>query len=84
MVGRRWDGGGREGVVCPLGPPGVILAQWPEPRTEGGLWWLDGAWGDGRGHGGSVLVVGGPAKPLVGLVGLLSCSGLPLPSIFHC
>ena len=31
-----------------------------------------------------MLVVGGPAKPLVGLVGLLSCSGPPLPSIFYC
>ena len=49
-----------------------------------GLWRLVGAQGDDGGHGGSVLALGGPAKPLVGLVGLLSCSGAPLPSIFHC
>ena len=31
-----------------------------------------------------MLAPGGPAKPLVGLVGLLNRSGAPLPSIFHC
>ena len=31
-----------------------------------------------------MLVLGGAAKPLVGLVELSSRSGPPLPSIFHC
>ena len=50
----------------------------------GGLQQLNGAQGDDREHKCSVLMLGGPAKLLLGLVGLLSRSGPPLPSIFYC
>ena len=52
-------------------------------RALGGPWRPNGTPEPDWGRGGSALVVGGPAKPLVGLVGLSSRSGPPLPSIFH-
>eukprot|EP01052_Picozoa_sp_SAG31_P053853 SAG31_NODE_14014_length_831_cov_100.562842_1_plen_150_part_00 len=54
-----------------------VRASWADSgivaraRTKGGLWRLDGARGDDRGHGGLVLVVGGLTGLLKRYVGFV-------------
>ena len=48
----------------PVRPSCRYSGAWAGARTKSGLWRVDGARGDDRGHGGSVLAVGGPAGVL--------------------
>ena len=74
------------GTVVGLVPAGqdlgCFLARQAKCCAQQGGWRPNGHQAADRGHGGLVLVLGGPAEPLVGLLGLLNRSGAPPPSIF--
>ena len=82
LVVRRCGGGGSGGGWGASKPLQMICWRRGRSGTEGGLWRPNGQQEADQRHGGSVLAPGGPAEPLVGLVGLSSRLSAPLPSIF--
>ena len=55
----------------PVRPSCRYSGAWAGARTKSGLWRVDGARGDDRGHGGLVLVVGGLTGLLKRYVGFV-------------
>ena len=61
LVGRRWCGDGSGGGWGASKALQMICWRRGRSGTEGGLWRAHGEQGGNREHGGSVLVLGGPA-----------------------